>query len=123
MAVHGRAEFRQAFAGIAAAAVAGFTIARRKTMPRFFPRMKTIVSSLEILECRIAPASVFHYTDVDGDKVTLTASVGDLSAAGIVNVVGGVLRLLDLHAGGFDLANLTFSVAKVPGGDGLANVG
>jgi hypothetical protein len=79
--------------------------------------------SIEILESRIAPASVFHYTDVDGDKVTITSSLGNLGAAGVVNVTAGQLQLLDLSGGGFDGANLTFSVAKAFGGDGLANVG
>src|SRR3954471_11673393 len=78
---------------------------------------------LNLLESRIAPASVFRYTDVDGDRVTVTSSVGDLTAGGVATVGAGQLRLLDLTGGAFAGANLAFSVAKVPGGDGLANVG
>src|SRR5690606_16925810 len=32
----------------------------------------------EVLEARIAPASTLTYIDVDGDRVTITSSVGDL---------------------------------------------
>jgi hypothetical protein len=78
---------------------------------------------LQPLESRTVPASVFHYTDVDGDKVTITSSAGDLSVAGVVTVSAGQLQLLDLSGGGFDGANISFSVVKVASGDGLANVG
>ena len=37
--------------------------------------------------------------------------------------VGEQLQKIDFSGGGFDNANITFSVAKVAGGDGLANVG
>lgn len=30
--------------------------------------METSLSSIEILEARIAPAAVFTYTDIDGDR-------------------------------------------------------
>src|SRR5438309_2349024 len=40
--------------------------------------MKPIHPSSEPLESRIAPASVFPYTDSDGDKVTIHSSAGDL---------------------------------------------
>ena len=46
-------------------------------------------SAIEILEARIAPASVFHYTDIDGDKVTITSSIGDIAAAGLATLSGG----------------------------------
>jgi hypothetical protein len=79
--------------------------------------------SIVRLESRLAPASVFQYTDGDGDKVTITASTGNLNAAGVVTVTNFQLRLLDFSAGGFDGANISFSVVRGPGGDGLANVG
>lgn len=104
--------------------------------------MKTIVSSLEVLEARIAPAALatLHistdqhtatYTDVDGDHITLKvthfAVGGGLLSAGLFSGVAGAhgdqLQLLDLSGGGFDKASLTFSVVRVAGGDGLANVG
>ncbi len=91
-------------------------------------------SSIEPLEARIAPAMVTliangasaTYTDVDGDRVTVKVSTGTLAAGlftGVAGASGDQLQLLDLSAGGFDGANLTFTVARVPGGDGLANVG
>jgi len=35
--------------------------------------------NIEPLESRIAPASVLNYTDIDGDKVTITSTAGDLT--------------------------------------------
>src|SRR3989442_10679325 len=84
--------------------------------------MKTsIISTIEPLEPRIAPASVLPYTDIDGDKVTITSSAGDLT--GHATIVGGQLRLLDLSDPSFNHANITFSVVKAGAGDGLAAVG
>ena len=84
--------------------------------------------AIEPLEARIAPAAIFHYTDVDGDKVTLTSSTGvsaDLGNA--AHVVGGQLQLLDLQTAMFGNefrdADITLSVVKAGGGDGLANIG
>jgi hypothetical protein len=88
--------------------------------------------NIELLESRIAPAvlvinpSTATYTDVDGDLVTIKVSTGDLNGAGFSSVNAGVgeqLRQIDLSGGGFDGANLTITVKKAPGGDGLANVG
>jgi hypothetical protein len=89
--------------------------------------------SVEPLESRIAPAVLVAagghsatYTDVDGDKVTVAVSTGTLTAGLFTTAASGVgeqLRLIDLSGGGFDGANLTFSSAKAPGGDGLVNVG
>ncbi len=100
------------------------------------PNMKSRPApSIEILESRIAPAMVtLHivnprtatYTDVDGDHVTVKVSVGNLTAGlftGVAGAKGDQLQLLDLSAGGFDKANLTFSVVKVAVGDALANIG
>ena len=54
-------------------------------------------SLTEPLEARIAPAAVFSFTDVDGDTVKITSSVG-LSAhlATAAHLAGGQLQLLDL---------------------------
>src|SRR5258708_15583922 len=92
---------------------------------RFLPR-------LERLECREVPSVVIvnpttaTYTDVDGDHVTVKVSTGTLTAGLFTTLATGLgdqLQKIDLSGGGFDSASLTFSVAKVPGGDGLANVG
>ncbi len=99
--------------------------------------------NIEPLESRIAPASGFFtvsadersafYTDVDGDRVTVKTSVGNFQdpipggslevEAGPLGNGSGYLRILDLSGPSFNRANITFSVVKVPGGDGLANVG
>src|SRR6516162_5605077 len=88
--------------------------------------------NVEVLETRVAPAVLVvnphtaTYTDVDGDQVTIKVSSGDLHTATFASVAGGLgeqLRLIDLHNGGFDNANLTVSVVKARGGDGLANIG
>ena len=86
----------------------------------------SIHAFIEPLEARIAPANllaslhgVLHFTDVDGDKVTITASHGNFTAE-VEN--SGQLDLLDLSIPSADLANVTISVAKVKGGDGLVNV-
>lgn len=90
--------------------------------------MKTIsratCSSLEVLEARIAPASVLTYIDIDGDKVTIKSSKGDLSGhATFSGGDNGQLQLLDLSDPSFAGANITFKVVKAGGGDGLAAVG
>jgi hypothetical protein len=98
-------------------------MARRRFPLRFEP-----------LESRLAPAALVAagghsatYTDVDGDKVTIAVSTGTL-AAGLFTTLAVTpgheqLQKIDLSGGGFDNANITFSIAKVAGGDGLANVG
>lgn len=91
---------------------------RMKTTPRI------ICSSIEALEARIAPASVLTYTDIDGDKVTIKSSKGDLSGrATFSDGADGQLRLLDLSDPSFAGTNITFKVVKAGGGDGLAAVG
>ena len=99
--------------------------------------MKIFALSIEPLEARIAPAGMVTlavspdghtatYTDVDGDHVTLKISLGTLTPGlftGVASGAGDQLQTLDMSGGGFDKASLTFSVAKVAGGDGLANVG
>lgn len=98
---------------------------RNTTKPAAYS-MKTIVSSLEPLEARIAPAAFVTYTDVDGDLVKITASTGPLDLADLTLAGGdaGILQRFNLTAAGFDGAKITFTVTKkLPGGDGLANVG
>src|SRR5258708_36923205 len=76
---------------------------------------------IQLREPRTPPASVLPYTDIDGDKVTITASAGILT--GHATIVGGQLQLLDLSDPSFNHANITFSVVKAGAGDGLAAVG
>jgi hypothetical protein len=81
--------------------------------------------NIEPLETRIAPAAVFTFTDVDGDLVKITTSLGsnaDLAAA--ATLVGGQLRLLNLSAAVFQNTNVTASVVtESAAGDGLVNIG
>lgn len=88
--------------------------------PGFRPTMR-----IEILEARIAPATVLSFTDVDGDSVALTVSVGDLSgtAAFVPVGVGQQLVLLDLSDPQFAGADFTASVKRGVNGDGLVNIG
>ena len=90
---------------------------------------------IEILESRIAPAVIVNpaahniatYKDVDGDLVMIKVSSGDLTAAGTFTTfptgAGDQLRKIDFHNGGFANADLTITVKKVAGGDGLAHIG
>lgn len=79
---------------------------------------------IEPLETRIAPAGIFTYIDVDGDKVTIKTTKGDNDALALAaKVVNGQLQLLDLSASIFAQTGVTISVVKVAGGDGFANVG
>ena len=84
---------------------------------------------IEPLESRIAPAAVtLAYTDIDGDMVKITDSSGTLTVGELSFIGGGAngqLSLLALTAAGFagKGANLTFTVTKAAGGDGLADVG
>ena len=85
-------------------------------------------STIEPLETRIAPASVFvTYNDIDGDLVKITASnalaVAPPLDLGDLTIVGGQLRSLTLSGPGFAGANILFTVTQKPGGDGLAHVG
>ena len=85
--------------------------------------------NIEPLESRIAPASVLTFTDVDGDIVKVTSTLGDLNAAGVATktaggIVGGErLALLDLRDASFQGTAITTSVAKVAGGDGFVHIG
>src|SRR6266511_5648717 len=83
--------------------------------------------NIELLESRIAPASVLAFTDVDGDKVKVIASSGDLNAAGVATFAtvgaGQQLQLLTLADPSFTGANISTIVTKSPTGDGLVNIG
>src|SRR5688572_15308780 len=85
--------------------------------------MKT-PSLIESLEPRIAPASLI-FTDQDGDKIKFTTNRGDLTGLVTETIVPGVgsVYSVDLAGGDFDGANLTVSVSKAKGGDGIAIVG
>lgn len=80
---------------------------------------------LEPLEQRISPAFVFHYTDVDGDAVTLSVSKGMLTDAHLVfDASGKQLQTLDLSAEVFVGADVSLSARPTKtGGDGLVNLG
>src|SRR5258708_9459454 len=89
------------------------------------------VLRLEGPECRKVPSlgidtpRTATYTDVDGDHVTVKVSTGTLTAGLFTTVASGSgdqLQEIDFSGGGFDQASLTFSVAHVAGGDGLATV-
>lgn len=81
---------------------------------------------LELLEDRLAPASALDFTDVDGDRVLVTSTRGDLKAklATFAATGAGVqLQALDLTGSDFQGAAIATRVTRVPGGDGLVNIG
>lgn len=88
--------------------------------------MKVIqeVLFLEALESRIAPATL-TYTDVDGDRVTISSSKGDLAGRATFADAGEgqQLQKLDLTDDIFANANIKVTVKKGTNGDGFANVG
>ena len=66
------------------------------------------------------------FTDTDGDLITITVSKGKISPDMLTFGPNGELFKVDLTIPGSTIkngANLTFSVDKVPGGDGALNVG
>jgi hypothetical protein len=83
--------------------------------------------SIEPLETRVAPASVLTFTDVDGDKVKVVASSGDLNAVGVATFAnvgaGQQLQLLTLSDPSIADANISTIVTKSAAGDGLVNIG
>jgi hypothetical protein len=97
------------------------------------------MNSIELLESRVAPATLVNpttvtYTDVDFDIVTVKISKGTFTDPNVstddftftgIPAFGQRLVLIDLSndAGAFDGANLTFTVKRGPNGDGFANVG
>jgi hypothetical protein len=90
--------------------------------------------SIEPLESRIAPAAVFHYTDLDGDLVSIAVSkaktASDISGICVFSTPIAdnprTLRLIDFSANAalFSGTNLTITVKHGPGiSDGVANIG
>src|SRR3712207_3601922 len=91
---------------------------------------KTASSDIEPLEARIAPAAVFTYTDVDGDKVTIKTSQGSnaelADAIHLLDVTPGRQQLITLDlssSASFDGTDVIISAKRAPGGDGQVNVG
>ena len=82
-------------------------------------------SRVELLEPRIAPASVLTFTDVDGDSVKITSSLGDLAgkALRVAAGMGEQLQTLDLTDPMFEGAAISITAAKSKTGDGLVHVG
>ncbi len=90
---------------------------------------------IEPLESRIAPAAIFHYTDIDGDLVTIKANKAapeSFSLPGVLtftNTDAGVprqLQKIDLSVAtgnAFAGSDLILTVKRGPAGDGFANVG
>jgi hypothetical protein len=98
--------------------------------PHRRPARRPALLSVEELEPRRAPAVLVNahtltFTDVDGDKVTITASRGDLAGKATFAHVGAgqQLQVLDLTDAAFQGANLTTAVIKAATGDGLVNIG
>src|SRR5262245_28186154 len=81
--------------------------------------------TVELLEARITPASMFSYSDGDGDQVTVTSSRGELAGKFVLATlgVGNELAMLDLTDPIFQGADITVSVVRAGGGDGLTSVG
>lgn len=84
--------------------------------------MSVIIPSVQILNDKTAT-----YVDEDGDRVTIKLSKGTLDPLDFRLApvgVGGQLHLIDLSGEtASDKANLTVTVAKAKGGNGLANIG
>ena len=89
--------------------------------------MKTYPSTIEPLEPRIAPASVVHLTDANGDIITFISSLGNLT--GLVTSSGPLPDghhdqfNVNLTSSTFNGTNFSVTVTKGPHGDGhLANL-
>ena len=96
--------------------------------------MKTQKLLIERLESRDAPAVLFHFTDLDGDRVTVNISKGtsaDLGPSFSFSDPNPLhpryIREIDLAGGAnpqvFAGANMTISVTRGPTGDGFSYVG
>lgn len=91
--------------------------------------MRTRRSALDLhpLDERFLPAAVLHYTDVDGDLVTVRTSAGtnaDLSFGAIFDPSGHQLQTLWLFPNAFENTSVSITAKPGPtGGDGLVNVG
>jgi hypothetical protein len=94
-------------------------------------------SSIELLEARIAPAAIFHYTDVDGDLVTIKCSKvtqAQLAArqGAVMANMGGLGNQLGNFTLGPEFDGADISITARPQdvdqngileGDGFVNVG
>jgi hypothetical protein len=89
--------------------------------------MKRTCNSIEVLESRIAPASVVHLTDANGDIITFKSTLGTLATSGPGQNVfddGPLAAGHDQFAVNFGSSlvfngtSLTVSVTKGPHGDG-----
>ena len=98
--------------------------------------MRNPVPAPEALEPRIAPAAVFTYLDVDGDKVTVHSNKGNSSDLqnifqhhAVFQNLGYRINEVDFtfvpaaNIGEFSGANITISVARGPHGDGHVDLG
>ena len=87
--------------------------------------MRNCRLSVEPLEPRLVPASVLTYTDLDGDRVTVRSSTGDLAGKGTLraDATGATLVDLDLTDPSFQGCDITTTVVRAPTGDGLVNIG
>jgi hypothetical protein len=84
------------------------------------------LGAIECLESRITPASVVHMTDLNGDHITFTSSLGDLTGRVVVEPVpDGVHNVYEVDLGdkSFSGTNFSATVAKVKGADGQFIVG
>jgi len=61
------------------------------------PAIKT-KSTVELLESRIAPASVRTFTDIDGDKGVATSSMGDLTGKATFDRAGPRQQFATRHS-------------------------
>ena len=99
-------------------------------------RARTDLSGPEPLEPRIAPAAVFTYTDVDGDKITVHSNKGNNSDLQNIFQKHAVFQNLGYRVnevdftdvppanfGEFSGANITISVTRGPHGDGHVDLG
>lgn len=92
------------------------------------PHAKSVGLGCDRLEERLPLAGLFAYTDIDGDLVTLKSSKGgdaELAAAVTLSAgTSGQLQSVNLATNPiFAGTNLTLTVKKAGGGDGLAAVG
>lgn len=85
------------------------------------------VLAVRRLDDRILPAATLHYTDVDGDVVTVRTSAGtdsDLSFAARFDVNHHQLQTLLLSLNAFQGTSVSVTATPGPaGGDGLVNIG
>src|SRR5437762_5299862 len=85
--------------------------------------------NVELLEPRIAPATVIPFTDVDGDLVKITISAADPHPVALATLAGSgpfggfQFTLLDLTSATANHASVSVSVTKADTGDGLVNLG